>query len=1145
MSFTKDKAGLIKTVGGISLFDGIRSNATATPDMDGLMSAADKEKLDGLHNYVHPDSGVIPGKYLVVEVDERGHVIAGQGMKYSTLADFGIADAYINLEDNSVVLGSHRVKVITPDDKVRWDQLVDVPNSRVNDWKTDITYHVNDLVIHDNMVYRCEVEHVSTTFEDDIANWVEVGAKPHILDWAANTQYKENEIVVYDGAIYRALNKHISADSFGNDETNWVEVGVKSYIPDWQPDIQYKENEIVAYDSAVYRAVQKHTSAETFVGDIDKWQRLTGGIDSWATGKYYPVGTVLVNGDKLYQCLTAHTSTVFADDNANWKLLGGDASSIVLPEWTAGANYKAGQLVKVQYLPYIALDTHVASDNFDNDKAAHWQVLGGSSGGSSGDGTSSTIIINKTAVNAWQANTAYTAGQLVTFNEALYRAKADHTSAVFLDERADKWDMLTNGIFEWEADKNYFKGMFAVADDIIYKCLVDNQSTTPPAKDKEHWQSIGGKNTGGTGGGGTGGGGSSSGAVGAKVIVYVPVGAVVTCTDEATSTIVDTKTAESESKVEFDLGYGTYTFSTPINEEGAVDTQTINVTELKIYYMSLDNGEEPAPSAYILRVITEPNSVVKVTTGSVVQTKVMGATDSSVRFTIPDVTVSSTVAITKNGVTRTETVTFEQGTHGKTVRYSYAKLTVTGRVGQTIVISKDSYSYTTVVKSEKDEYTIYVPELGTWSVLATSADGEITGKICNVTDYKDFYVSCSTKLFAFKIDGSISDPAKMITYLEENKDFIPAKMNYNTKQFDWGSWDSKEFFIPRPCMLRYDGTVDYYLNENDYSLRADTGEDSDVANPDYEGNAMMEWGRYGKKIWYKVVPSGSDNTSATIYIADNQVDNDYHAWSFINAKGEMIDHFYTPIYNGSLVMGRLRSLSGQSVEFRNIVEQEVQYAEANNPDDKKMWYTEVYSDIMLINFLLMLLGKNTDTQLTFGYGNSSGFGVQNTGQLDTYGMFYGTKNSDKKGVKVFGMENWWGNANRRYAGHILDKGNKQLVKLTYGKQDGSSTEGYNTTGEGYNDSNTALSGGGQYHNGYLYKMRYDTKYGMIPFVLSESASSTYYCDYCDGPFDFTSLKYATRGGTAGNSTSNGAFFINLDYSPGSTTSAAISCKPIK
>ena len=1084
MSFTKDKAGLIKTVGGISLFDGIRSNATATPDMDGLMSAADKEKLDGLHNYVHPDSGVIPGKYLVVEVDERGHVIAGQGMKYSTLADFGIADAYIDLEDNSVVLGSHRVKVISPDDKVRWDQLVDVPNSRVNEWQTDITYNVNDLVIHDNMVYRCEVEHVSTTFDDDIANWVEVGAKPHILDWAANTQYKENEIV--------------------------------------------------AYDSAVYRAVQKHTSAETFVGDIDKWQRLTGGIDSWATGKYYPVGTVLVNGDKLYQCLTAHTSTVFADDVANWKLLGGDASSIVLPEWTAGANYKAGQLVKVQYLPYIALDTHIASDNFDNDKAAHWQVLGGSSGGSSGGGssdgsgggTSSTIIINKTAVNAWQTNTAYTAGQLVTFNEALYRAKADHTSAVFLDERADKWDMLTNGIFEWEANKNYFKGMFAVADGFIYQCLVDIQSATSPADDSEHWQCVGGKNTGGSGGTGS-----------AKVIVYVPVGAVVTCTDEATSTVVDTKTAENESKVEFDLGYGTYTFSTPINEEGAVDTQTINVTELKIYYMSLNNEGEPSPTAYILQVITEPNSVIKVTTGSVVQTKVMSVTDSSVHFTIPDIRVDSTVATTKKGVTRTETVTFEQGTYIKTVRCNYAKLKVTGRVGQTIVISKDTYSYTIVVESSTKEYTVYIPELGVWSVLATGADGEITRKTCDVTEYKDFYVSCSTKLFAFKIDGTVSDSAKMITYLEENKDFTPAKMNYNTNQFDWGSWDSKEFFIPRPCMLKYDGTVDYYLNENYYNLRADTGEDSDISNPNYEGNAMMEWGRYGKKIWYKIVPSGSDNTSATIYIADNQVDNDYHAWNFINAKGEMADHFYTPIYNGTVINGKMRSLSGFEATCNNTAAREIEYAEANNPDDRKMWYTEVYADITLINLLLMLIGKSTDTQTTFGYGNCNG-SKDVTGQLDENGLFFGTKATDTRGVKVFGMENWWGNVHRRYAGHVTDSGGNHMVKYTYGTQDGSIANSYNATGAGYIPTNIASV------SGYILKEKYDNKFGMIPSDVTNGSATTHYCDYSYGGSSY----YAYRGGHWGAGTHCGAFCVSLAYSATDASSgigAAISCKPVR
>ena len=84
--------------------------------------------------------------------------------------------------------------------------------------------------------------------------------------------------------------------------------------------------------------------------------------------------------------------------------------------------------------------------------------------------------------------------------------------------------MLTNGIFEWATGKNYFKGMFVVADGSIYQCLVDNQSATPPANDSEHWQCVGGKNTGG------------SGNIGAKVVVYVKSGTVVTCTNISTNT---------------------------------------------------------------------------------------------------------------------------------------------------------------------------------------------------------------------------------------------------------------------------------------------------------------------------------------------------------------------------------------------------------------------------------------------------------------------------------------------------------------------------------------------------------------------------------------------------------------------------------
>lgn len=129
MGFEKNSFGAIPSVGGIQLFDGIQSTQNATEEIAGLMSAEDKAKLDSLHNYVHPDSGVKAGKYMQVEVNEQGHVTGGRTLQEGTLADYGIIDAYIDLTDNSIIIGPNRVKPLTPSDKVRWEQMVDTPDT--------------------------------------------------------------------------------------------------------------------------------------------------------------------------------------------------------------------------------------------------------------------------------------------------------------------------------------------------------------------------------------------------------------------------------------------------------------------------------------------------------------------------------------------------------------------------------------------------------------------------------------------------------------------------------------------------------------------------------------------------------------------------------------------------------------------------------------------------------------------------------------------------------------------------------------------------------------------------------------------------------------------------------------------------------
>ena len=192
--------------------------------------------------------------------------------------------------------------------------------------------------------------------------------------------------------------------------------------------------------------------------------------------------------------------------------------------------------------------------------------------------------------------------------------------------------------------------------------------------------------------------------------------------------------------------------------------------------------------------------------------------------------------------------------------------------------------------------------------------------------------------YGFYIDSTNSNPNTAITYIADAVGMTPAYMDYQNDEFNYGSWKDA-FFMPRPCMLNSDGTVAYYLDESDYSKKAD-GTASDVDDDTFDGNAMMEWGRDNQRIWYKIAPDELDNTSASIYISNQCVDNDYRAWSFINADGQMTEHFYTPIYNGTLDgNGKLRSISGKAYsdlcQNKNVT-QEVTAAELNNPIGKKL-----------------------------------------------------------------------------------------------------------------------------------------------------------------------------------------------------------------
>jgi hypothetical protein len=264
-----------------------------------------------------------------------------------------------------------------------------------------------------------------------------------------------------------------------------------------------------------------------------------------------------------------------------------------------------------------------------------------------------------------------------------------------------------------------------------------------------------------------------------------------------------------------------------------------------------------------------------------------------------------------------------------------------------------------------------------------------------------------------------------------------------------------------------------------------TGDNANVAlvlnaPTDVYGNAMMEWGQNGKKIWYKIVPDSGDTHSASIYVADMQVDNDYHCWSFYDKNNNIKDHFYTAIYNSMFSTvsptyevnkrDNLRSVSMASTttDVRLMscsnMNESVTRLNYNNQGSTTGWHFDTFADTLLINILLILMGKSLDieevygkSKITTGLSGSTNRLPDISGVLDDKGMFWG---SDELGqstsCKVFGMENFYGNMGRWMAGLIVNRNSsssssdwKWKYKLTRGTADGSAATDYNDTGSNY------------------------------------------------------------------------------------------------
>lgn len=323
-----------------------------------------------------------------------------------------------------------------------------------------------------------------------------------------------------------------------------------------------------------------------------------------------------------------------------------------------------------------------------------------------------------------------------------------------------------------------------------------------------------------------------------------------------------------------------------------------------------------------------------------------------------------------------------------------------------------------------------------------------------------------------------------VTYVPgcDNMYYAPAKMDFDNDVFRWGDWE-QAFFVKgcKPCALKYDGTVDYFLNKNDYTLKED-GSASDVTSSAYGGNFMVQF----PKVFTKVRQIGS---KIRILISNNKLDNEFECFPCKKADGTYADYWYRSIYQATNVDSKLRSFSSGAKPTASLTSaNEFTYARANGEG----WNTACLSSEEILKNLFVLMFKSVNSQEALGFGattSTSGLTV-NLGVCDKKGLCYGTKAASALGMKFLGIEQYYGHTWNRIQGLLLVNG-RYKIKMTQGTQDGSTATDYNDTGDGYIDTGINAPAASQ---SYITAMNvHNTSNIMLPVAVGGSAS-TYYSD---------------------------------------------------
>lgn len=361
-------------------------------------------------------------------------------------------------------------------------------------------------------------------------------------------------------------------------------------------------------------------------------------------------------------------------------------------------------------------------------------------------------------------------------------------------------------------------------------------------------------------------------------------------------------------------------------------------------------------------------------------------------------------------------------------------------------------------------------------------------------------------IFGYDLDIANPDPSGRITYPIDvmNYNYRKASMNFSTGVFDYGDWPDQpgQYFMPKPCVINSSGVVQEYLDPNDYSKTVDGNTTvCNVSSNSALYYAMMQWPKI--YVYRNVVDGIYKFRCSNIKYSD-----DWECWSNYNSSKQIVDNFYTAIYTAYYESNtsKLTSISGTSSA------EKLEYSDARKyaRNIGYRWNCDQLCDYMLIQDLLIMMGKSTNVQAVFGKGCDSA----NNGSLNSKGLFFGSNTSN--GLKIFGMEDRWGH--ERWVTGLWVVDGSYRIKYTQASVDDPFND-YNNTSQLPNIC-TPQSVSYSYSNACLY-----CKYGIIP--IGQKAGESSICIFGDSTWEI-------KHGSPGTSSTYQCDMINISCISGYT-----------